>query len=54
MNLALNLTDSGHRVYSYDPGNVSTSQFETKQSLEEVVTVLKAPRVVWVMVPQEK
>ena len=54
MNLALNLTDSGHRVYGYDPGSVSTSQFETKQSLEEVVAVLKAPRVVWVMVPQEK
>ncbi len=51
LNLALNLTDGGHRVLGYDPGNVSTSQFETKQSLEEVVEVLKAPRVIWVMVP---
>jgi len=51
LNLALNLTDGGHRVLGYDPGNVSTSQFETKQSLEEVVEGLEAPRVVWVMVP---
>ncbi|MCA0981226.1 phosphogluconate dehydrogenase (NAD(+)-dependent, decarboxylating) [Exiguobacterium aestuarii] len=51
LNLALNLTDNGHRVFGYDPGNVSTSQFETKQSLEEVVDALKSPRVVWVMVP---
>jgi len=51
LNLALNLTDGGHRVLGYDPGNVSTSQFETKQSLDEVVEGLKAPRVVWVMVP---
>jgi 6-phosphogluconate dehydrogenase len=51
LNLALNLADSGHRVLGYDPGNVSTSQFETKQSLEEVVEGLKTPRVIWVMVP---
>ncbi|MCT4796504.1 phosphogluconate dehydrogenase (NAD(+)-dependent, decarboxylating) [Exiguobacterium alkaliphilum] len=51
LNLALNLTDAGHRVLGYDPGNVSTSQFETKDSLEAVIDSLKAPRVVWVMVP---
>ncbi|TCI42011.1 decarboxylating 6-phosphogluconate dehydrogenase [Exiguobacterium sp. SH3S2] len=51
LNLALNLTDGGHRVLGYDPGNVSTSQFETLDSLEAVVGGLKAPRVVWVMVP---
>ncbi|TCI60814.1 phosphogluconate dehydrogenase (NAD(+)-dependent, decarboxylating) [Exiguobacterium sp. SH3S1] len=51
LNLALNLTDGGHRVLGYDPGNVSTSQFETLDSLEAVVDGLKAPRVVWVMVP---
>ncbi len=51
LNLALNLTDNGHRVYGYDPGNVTTSQFQTKDSLEEVIDALKAPRVVWVMVP---
>ncbi|EPE63513.1 6-phosphogluconate dehydrogenase [Exiguobacterium sp. S17] len=51
LNLALNLTDGGHRVLGYDPGNVSTSQFETAHSLEAVVSGLKAPRVVWVMVP---
>ncbi|MCT4781618.1 MULTISPECIES: phosphogluconate dehydrogenase (NAD(+)-dependent, decarboxylating) [Exiguobacterium] len=51
LNLALNLTDAGYRVLGYDPGNVSTSQFETKDSLEEVVEGLKTPRVVWVMVP---
>ena len=51
LNLALNLTDGGHRVLGYDPGNVSTSQFETVDSLEAIVTGLKAPRVVWVMVP---
>lgn len=51
LNLALNLTDAGHRVLGYDPGNVSTSQFETKDSLEAVIDGLKAPRVVWVMVP---
>ncbi|TCI71127.1 decarboxylating 6-phosphogluconate dehydrogenase [Exiguobacterium sp. SH0S7] len=51
LNLALNLTDGGHRVLGYDPGNVSTSQFETLDSLEAVVNELKGPRVVWVMVP---
>ncbi|MFN3634089.1 NAD(P)-binding domain-containing protein, partial [Exiguobacterium profundum] len=51
LNLALNLTDAGHRVLGYDPGNVSTSQFETKDSLEDVVNGLETPRVVWVMVP---
>ncbi len=51
LNLALNLTDAGHRVLGYDPGNVSTSQFETMTSLEEVIDGLKAPRVIWVMVP---
>ncbi|TCI77919.1 decarboxylating 6-phosphogluconate dehydrogenase [Exiguobacterium sp. SH0S1] len=51
LNLALNLTDGGHRVIGYDPGNVSTSQFETVDSLEAVVNELKVPRVVWVMVP---
>ena len=51
LNLALNLTDNGHRVIGYDPGNVSTSQFETKAALREVVEALAAPRVIWVMVP---
>lgn len=51
LNLALNLTDNGHRVIGYDPGNVSTSQFETEASLREVVEALTAPRVIWVMVP---
>ncbi|XKG19561.1 decarboxylating 6-phosphogluconate dehydrogenase [Exiguobacterium aurantiacum] len=51
LNLALNLTDNGHRVIGYDPGNVSTSQFETKAALREVVEALTAPRVIWVMVP---
>ena len=51
LNLALNLTDNGHRVVGYDPGSVSTSQFETKASLQEVVEALTPPRVVWVMVP---
>ena len=51
LNLALNLTESGHEVIGYDPGNVGTSQFDTKASLEEVIEALKPPRVVWVMVP---
>lgn len=51
LNLALNLTDGGHRVLGYDPGNVSTSQFETVDSLEDVVNGLNTPRIVWVMVP---
>ena len=51
-NLALNLSDHGHRVVGTDAGNVeATSKFEIVPTLEDVVHALETPRVVWAMVP---
>ena len=51
-NLALNLSDHGHRVVGTDAGQVeATDAFEIVSTLEDVVNGLAAPRVVWTMVP---
>ncbi|MCT4796630.1 phosphogluconate dehydrogenase (NAD(+)-dependent, decarboxylating) [Exiguobacterium alkaliphilum] len=51
-NLALNLSDHGHRVVGTDAGQVeATDAFEIVSTLEDVVNGLAATRVVWTMVP---
>ncbi|TCI21695.1 phosphogluconate dehydrogenase (NAD(+)-dependent, decarboxylating) [Exiguobacterium sp. SL-9] len=50
-NLALNLSDHGHKVIGTDVGDVKTDAFEIVPTLEDVVAKLETPRVVWAMVP---
>ncbi|TAA72384.1 phosphogluconate dehydrogenase (NAD(+)-dependent, decarboxylating) [Planococcus salinarum] len=52
LNLALNLTDHGHKVVGYD--NFATFEddsFKRASSIEELVNSLEAPRTIWLMVP---
>jgi len=55
-NMAERLMRGGHSVVGYDPAEAARSALEQKgaqpaASLEQMVGKLKAPRVVWLMVP---
>jgi 6-phosphogluconate dehydrogenase len=55
-NMAQRLMRGGHRVVGYDPAEAARALLEkngaqTAASLEQMVAKLKAPRVVWLMVP---
>jgi 6-phosphogluconate dehydrogenase len=55
-NMAQRLLRGGHKVVGYDPADAARSALEQKgaesaASLEQMVAKLKAPRVVWLMVP---
>ncbi len=55
-NMAQRLVRGGHRVVGFDPAEAARKGLEEKgadtaPSLEEMVKKLKAPRVVWLMVP---
>jgi 6-phosphogluconate dehydrogenase len=55
-NMAQRLVRGGHRVVGFDPAEAARSALEQKgaesaASLETMVAKLKAPRVVWLMVP---
>ncbi len=55
-NMAQRLQRGGHRVVGYDPAEAARTTLEkggaeTAASLEAMVAKLKAPRVVWLMVP---
>jgi 6-phosphogluconate dehydrogenase len=55
-NMAQRLMRGGHKVVGYDPAEAARvllekSGAQTAASLEQMVAKLKAPRVVWLMVP---
>jgi len=55
-NMAQRLQRGGHRVVGYDPAEAARTTLEkggaeTAASLEAMVAKLKAPRVVWLMIP---
>ncbi|QUP87665.1 decarboxylating 6-phosphogluconate dehydrogenase [Exiguobacterium sp. PFWT01] len=50
-NLALNLSDHGHTVVGTDVGDVTSDAFTIVPTLEEVVSKLSTPRIIWAMVP---
>ena len=55
-NMAQRLMRGGHKVVGYDPAEAARTLLEksgaqTAASLEQMVAKLKAPRVVWLMVP---
>jgi 6-phosphogluconate dehydrogenase len=55
-NMAQRLMRGGHKVVGYDPAEAARAPLEkngaqTAASLEQMVAKLKAPRVVWLMVP---
>ncbi|MCU1489996.1 MAG: gnd [Acidimicrobiaceae bacterium] len=55
-NMSVRLVQHGHEVVGFDPGEAARSKVAsegvgTAASLQELVSKLKAPRVVWVMVP---
>ena len=55
-NMAQRLMRGGHKVVGYDPAEAARASLEkngaqTAASLEQMVAKLKAPRVVWLMVP---
>jgi 6-phosphogluconate dehydrogenase len=55
-NMAQRLLRGGHTVVGYDPADGARSALEqqgaaTAASLEQMVAKLKAPRVIWLMVP---
>ena len=55
-NMAQRLMRGGHKVVGYDPAEAARTLLEksgaqTGASLEQMVAKLKAPRVVWLMVP---
>jgi 6-phosphogluconate dehydrogenase len=55
-NMAQRLMRGGHKVVGYDPAEAARALLEkngaqTAASLEQMVAKLKAPRVVWLMVP---
>jgi 6-phosphogluconate dehydrogenase len=55
-NMAQRLVRGGHRVVGYDPAAAARALLEkngaeTAVSLEAMVSALKAPRIVWLMVP---
>ncbi|MGH7833381.1 MAG: phosphogluconate dehydrogenase (NAD(+)-dependent, decarboxylating) [Candidatus Binatia bacterium] len=54
--MAERLLGGGHRLVAYDPNPAALKQIESKgasgrSSLEESLTGLEAPRVIWLMVP---
>lgn len=52
LNLALNLADHGHQVVGYDNfAKFEEESFKRVSSIEEMVSSLKAPRTIWLMVP---
>ncbi|MCP3028012.1 phosphogluconate dehydrogenase (NAD(+)-dependent, decarboxylating) [Halobacillus sp. A5] len=56
LNLTLNLLDHDHEVVGYDTdltiqNEVNHEKFFYRSSLEQLVTELPSPKVVWVMVP---
>jgi 6-phosphogluconate dehydrogenase len=55
-NMAQRLVRGGHRVVGYDPADAARASLEkngaeTASSLQALVAALKAPRIVWLMVP---
>ena len=55
-NMAQRLVRGGHRVVGFDPAEAARTALEQKgaesaATLEAMVAKLKAPRVVWLMVP---
>jgi len=55
-NMAQRLMRGGHQVVGYDPAEAARASLEQKgagsaASLEQLVAKLKAPRVLWLMVP---
>ncbi|MDX5980418.1 decarboxylating 6-phosphogluconate dehydrogenase [Exiguobacterium profundum] len=50
-NLALNLSDHGHTVIGTDVGDVTSDAFTIVPTLEDVVSKLSMPRIIWTMVP---
>jgi len=55
-NMAQRLMRGGHQVVGYDPAQAARALLEkngaqTAASLEQMVAKLKAPRVIWLMVP---
>jgi 6-phosphogluconate dehydrogenase len=55
-NMAQRLMRGGHKVVGFDPAEAARAALEkngaqTASSLEQMVTKLSAPRVVWLMVP---
>jgi 6-phosphogluconate dehydrogenase len=55
-NMAQRLMKGGHQVVGYDPADAARSALQQKgadsaASLKELVGKLKAPRVIWLMVP---
>ena len=55
-NMAQRLMKGGHKVVGYDPADAARAALEQKgadsaASLKELVGKLKAPRVIWLMVP---
>ncbi|WP_321282839.1 phosphogluconate dehydrogenase (NAD(+)-dependent, decarboxylating) [Exiguobacterium profundum] len=50
-NLALNLSDHGHTVIGTDVGDVTSDTFTIVPTLEDVVSKLSTPRIIWTMVP---
>ncbi len=58
-NMSTRLTQGGHHVVGYDPNDAAvkeamTSGTEGTHSLKEAIGKLKAPRIVWSMVPAGK
>ena len=58
-NLAVNLKNNGHDVQSFDLSDLardkaSQSGLSTYSTIDELIDVLKAPRIIWVMVPAGK
>ena len=52
LNMATRLTRGGHHVVGYDPSEAAvkeaiTTGTEGTHSLEEAISKLKAPRIVW-------
>src|SRR5512142_3227484 len=59
LNMATRLTHGGHHVIGYDPAEAAVKEAvsagaEGAHSLEELVKKLKAPRILWAMVPAGK